>query len=117
MSGQVVQEFGGRTFACEQPLQVMAISLTERLRQCIGDHLVGCAEETLVLLVGHLIDAPSERRPARTVECAPESISVLEFYDVPSGSGEPRLEFQCPNPRNDAVERLPVEVDDPAERC
>ena len=71
------------------------------------------AQQPLVLLVRHLVDAAAERLAARPGEEPVEQAPVLDRDHLPAC----RLEHPCQpaegDVRHDAVERLPVQVDDP----
>ena len=71
------------------------------------------AQQPLVLLIGHLIDARPQFRPAAPLEQCFEPGAVLDRDRLPSR----RLEHVGPSPEGDvghhAVERLAVEVDHP----
>ena len=67
------------------------------------------AQQPLVLLVGHRVDARAQRRPpARAAARA-----VLDRHAVPAGGLEHRRQAAGGDVGHDAVERLAVEVDDP----
>ena len=71
------------------------------------------AQQPLVLLVGHLVDAPPQRLAALALVQLAQQAAVLDRDRVPAG----RLEHVADPPGGDVgddpVERLPVEVDDP----
>ena len=74
------------------------------------------AEERLVLLVRHLVDPAAEQVAALARERLAQPAAVLELDHVPAARPELRLELGGPDAGDDAVERLPVEVDDPERR-
>ena len=65
------------------------------------------AQQPLVLLVGHRVDAGPQVGPLL------QQRAVLDHHGVPAGGLEHRGEAAGGDVRDDAVERLAVEVDDP----
>ena len=109
----------GLAVAVEQRAEVVAAEVAERVQQLVvlevvGDHLepppqlarVG-AQQPLVLLVGHRVDALAQRLVGGELR------PVLDHHAVPAGGLEHRREPPRRDVGHDAVERLAVEVDDP----
>jgi len=105
--------------AVEQSREVVAAEVAEGRQQLVVVEVVDVdldalselgrigAQEPLVLLVGHRVDAghqvgaPSQQRP------------VLDHHRVPAGGLEHRGDPAGGDVGDDPVQRLPVEVDDP----
>ena len=109
----------GLAVAVEQRAEVVAAEVAERVQQVlvlevVGDHLeppaqlgrVG-AQQPLVLLVGHRVDALAQRLVGGELR------PVLDHHAVPARGLEHRGEPARGDVGHDAVERLAVEVDDP----
>ena len=73
----------------------------------------GGAQEPLVLLVRHLVDTAPQASAARPCEQVVEHAPVLDGDHLPAGGVEHPGEPAEGDVRHHAVERLPVEVDDP----
>ena len=97
----------------EQPLQPAPCLRLEALEQRPADGLLVGAEERLVLLIRHLVDATAQLIAALERVRRPQPTSVLELDHLPAVRPELRLQLRRPDPGDDAIERLPVEVDDP----
>ena len=103
----------------EQRAEIVAAEVAERRQQrrvvqpagvdlqALAELAGGCAQQPLVLLVGHQVDALAQRGLRR------EPRPVLDHHAVPAGRLEHRLQPSRSDVRHDAIERLPVEVDDP----
>ena len=74
---------------------------------------VAQADQRLVLLVAHLVDAPAQRVATRFAHRRFQPGAVLRLEDLPAGAGEERLQPRRAHAGDDPVETLPVEVDDP----
>ena len=74
---------------------------------------VAQADQRLVLLVAHLVDAPAQGVAARAAHRRFEPGAVLGLEDLPAGAGEERLQPRGAHAGDDPVETLAVEVDDP----
>ena len=109
----------GLPVAVEQRAEVVAAEVAERVQQLVvlevvGDDLepppqlgrVG-AQQALVLLVGHRVDAPAQRLVGGELR------PVLDHHAVPARGLEHRGEAAGGDVGHDAIERLAVEVDDP----
>ena len=81
--------------------------------QALAQLLRGGAQQALVLLVGHLVDAPAQLGPAGQLEQRVQPRAVLDVDHLPARG----LEHVGPAPEGDvghhAVERLAVEVHHP----
>jgi hypothetical protein len=73
----------------------------------------GAAEEPLVLGVGHVVDPPAQRGAAGAGEQLLQHPAVLHGEHLPAGGGEHPLQPGRAHRGDDAVQRLPVEIDDP----
>ena len=71
------------------------------------------AQQPLVLLVRHLVDPPPQIAAAVAPEQLAQPRAVLDRHRLPAGGLEHRQQAADRHVRHDAVERLPVEVDDP----
>jgi hypothetical protein len=71
------------------------------------------AQEALVLLVGHLVDASPQRVASRALEQALEPAPVLDGDHLPAGRLEHSGEAPESDVRHDPVERLTVQVHHP----
>ena len=71
------------------------------------------AQQPLVLLVAHPVDALPQRRPAGALEQRGQRGAVLHLEDLPAGGREHPLPPADRNVRHDPVQGLPVEIDDP----
>ena len=82
-------------------------------RQPLAQFLWRRAQKPLVLLVGHLVDAPAQLLAAGQLEQRAEPRAVLDRDGLPAGG----VEHVRPAPERDvghhAIERLAVEVDHP----
>src|SRR5581483_5489073 len=90
-----------------------ALSAGERPQHDLAHLLVRRPEQRLELLVRHLVEPCLEEVAARLRKRSPQSPPVLQLDDVPAAGAEASLELCRPDPRDDTIERLPVEVDDP----
>ena len=99
--------------AAEQPLQRGTLLIVAAVEDGRAHDLLGCAEERLVLLVGHRVDPAAQQVAALTGVRLAQAPAVLELDHVPAVRAELRLELRRPDPGDHPVERLPVEVDDP----
>src|SRR3954469_13284777 len=80
----------------------------------VGPDLVRRApQHALVLGVAHRVDAVAQRGAAGTLERCGGGPPVLAGEPLPAGGGEHALQAGGAHGRDDAVQRLPVEVDDP----
>jgi hypothetical protein len=92
-----------------EPVALLAVDVVER----VADDLLGGAEETLVELVRHLVDpAAQELAPLPGVGLA-QPAPVLELEHLPPGGAELVFELMRLDDRDDAIEALAVEIDDP----
>ncbi len=82
-------------------------------RQALAQLLGAAAQQPLVLLVGHLVDAAAQRVPALALEQLAQEASVLDHDRLPAGGLEHRLDAAGGDVGDDPVERLAVEVDHP----
>ena len=71
------------------------------------------AQQPLVFGVGHLVDAVAQRAAAGAAEQLLQQPAVLDGEHLPAGGGEHALQPGSAHCRQDAVQGLPVEVDDP----
>ena len=70
------------------------------------------ADEDLVLLVGHVVDPPTQDLAARPGEDGLQPAAVFRLEDLPAGRREHSLEAADPDPGHHPVEALAVDVDD-----
>ncbi len=82
-------------------------------RQPLAQLCGGTAQQALVLLVAHRVDPVAQRLAARTLEQLAQTPSVLDGDRLPAGGLEHAAQAPGRHLGHDAVERLPVEVDDP----
>ena len=97
----------------EQPGEAPPPGRVGPVEHDFAHRLLARAEQGLVLLVGHLVDPAAELAPAFEGEGVAQAAAVLELDHVPAVRPELRLELCGADARDDAVERLTVEVDDP----
>ena len=70
-------------------------------------------EQRLVLLVGHVVDVSAQVLASGAGERRPQEMAVLGLDDVPSRVGEELHQLVDLHARDDAVQALTVDVDDP----
>jgi hypothetical protein len=76
------------------------------------DGRIGVADQRLVLLVAHLVDAAAQGVAAGGAHGGFEPGAVFGLEDLPAGTGEEGLEAAGADTGDDPVETLAVEVDD-----
>ncbi len=82
-------------------------------RQALAQLRGRAAQQSLVLGVGHRVDALAQRLAAVAREQLAEQAPVLHRDRLPAGGLEHRADATGGDVGHDPVERLPVEVDDP----
>ena len=82
-------------------------------RQPLAQLAGRAAQEPLVLLVAHRVDPLAQRVAAVALEQLAQAAAVLDGDRLPAGRLEHPAQAAGRHVRHDAVERLPVEVDDP----
>ena len=75
----------------------------------------GQADERVVLGIGHGLEPRPETLAAGPGEGRVKPRAPAQLDDVPARGGEPRAELAPPRIGDDAVEALPIHVDDPQE--
>ena len=73
----------------------------------------GCAHQVLVLLIGHVVDAPSQRLTTGRVEGGLQAATVLRLQHLPTDPAEQRLHLLDLDAGDHPIEALAVQVDDP----
>ena len=113
VAAEVAHEGDDVVGSVEHVCERLALGALERLEQRRAHLVGGGAVERLVGLVRHLVDPPAQELAAVLGERSAEAAAVLELDHVPAARPEVRLELRGADPRDHAVERLAVEVDDP----
>ena len=131
---------GNRVGGLERPqqlVQVVPAEIAQQSRQvgifdvaprCVGDRRArgqsaldqpltrcraGHPNELLILLVRHVVDSLPQRRAASAGEGRLQAATVLRPQDVPADAFEQRLDLTDLDARDDAIEALPIQIDDP----
>ena len=97
--------------------RVSTSARSSRVRVTAGQALpelgVRAAQQALVLGIGHLVDAGPQGLPAGAGEQLLQQVPVLDRQHLPPGGGEHPLQPGGTEDGDDAVQALPVQVDDP----
>ena len=104
---------GGVVERVDERAQVPVVVGGAVSRQAVPQLGVGAAQQPLVLGVGHLVDAGAQRVAAGPGEQLLQQVPVLDRQYLPTGGGEHPLQPGGAEDRDDPVQALPVQVDDP----
>ena len=97
----------------EKASETRALARTQIAHERFVHDLFGCAEQRLIELVGHLVDAPAQNIAALLGVRLAQPAAVLQLDYLPATGRKLLLQLGRFDDRHNAVEALAVQVDDP----